>query len=113
MAICNPRPFPTAEFDIMFSALSSYASKIESLTSVDKAAELAPIIDALQIIFPPGTVGARDWSGADALHDLLVRCIVRRKGQADFSEVVIDMLAAVQSYEVARGNDRLIGCSLD
>jgi hypothetical protein len=87
----------------MIDSLSRYAQAIQTkLSGEERTVELALILDTAETALPGRS--SRDWSHADALHELLVQCIVRRKGQAEFSDEVADMLAAVQAYELAGGD---------
>jgi hypothetical protein len=88
----------------MINSLSRYAQAVQAnLPEPGRKTELALILDALETAVAGTGREVRDWPTADALHDLLVQCIVRRKGQAEFSDAVTDMLASVQAYELARG----------
>lgn len=85
----------------MLNSLSRYAARIETVLSYEeRSVELARLLDGLDA----GALHRRSWSRADAIHHLLVESIVRRKGDADFSDEVMDMLAATQAYEAARGD---------
>ena len=89
----------------MINSLSRYAQTVQAiLPEPERNTELALILDALETAIVGAGRKARDWPTADALHDLLVQCIVRRKGQVQFSDAVTDILAAVQAYELARGD---------
>ena len=89
----------------MINSLSRYAQTVQAiLPESERNTELALILDALETAVVGAGRKARDWPTGDALHDLLVQCIVRRKGQAQFSEAVTDILASVQAYELARGD---------
>lgn len=102
--ISSARTFPDVEYDNMINSLSTYAQIVQAnLPEPDRKTELALILDALETALLGAGRKARDWPAADALHDLLVKCIVRRKGQAEFSDAVTNMLASVQAYELARG----------
>ena len=102
--ISDLRNFPGAEYDNMINSLSKYAQAVQAnLPEPGRKTELALILDALETAVAGSGRKARDWPKADALHDLLMQCIVRRKGQPEFSDPVTDMLASVQAYELARG----------
>ncbi len=105
LKISSLRNFPAPEYDNMINSLSRYAQAVQAnLPEPGRTTELALILDALETAVVGAGRKARDWPTADALHDLLVQCVVRRKGQAEFSDAVTDMLASVQAYEIVRGD---------